>query len=104
MYSALTGINMNVHLFIDHRVIQVMIHTYNSQIRSVYFTTISIIGIYISMSYVANPTFTTPVSSEVAVTGGDDVIFNCKGEGMPTVTYEWFYQNETGEKNKLFVG
>ena len=93
-----------MHLFIDHLVIQVMIRTYNSQIRSVYFTTVSIIGMYISISYVANPTFTTPISSEVAVTEEDDVSFNCKGEGMPIVTYEWFYQNETGEKNKSFVG
>ena len=52
---------------------------------------------------IVNPTFTTPISSEVSVTEEDDVTFNCKGEGMPTVTYEWFYQNETGEKNKSLI-
>ena len=46
---------------------------------------------------IANPTFTTPYTSEVTVTVMDDVRFNCKGEGMPTVTYEFFYENDTGE-------
>ena len=27
----------------------------------------------------------------------DTVRFNCKGNGMPEVTYEWFYENEIGE-------
>ena len=60
--------------------------------------------VYVHIIVIVNPTFTTPISSEVSVTEEDDVTFNCKGEGMPTVTYEWFYQNETGEKNKSFVG
>ena len=28
--------------------------------------------------------------------------FNCLGEGFPTVTYEWFYENETGELLKIY--
>ena len=49
------------------------------------------------MSYVANPSFVTPITSTVTVTDMDTVRFNCKGNGMPEVTYEWFYENEIGE-------
>ena len=49
------------------------------------------------MSYVAYPSFATPITSTVSVTDMDTVRFNCKGEGMPEVTYEWFYENEIGE-------
>ena len=48
--------------------------------------------------------FTTLGSSTVSVTEESDVRFNCKGEGLPSVTYEWFYQNETGKKNKSSAG
>lgn len=36
------------------------------------------------------------MSSEVSVTEEGEVKFNCKGEGMPEVTYDWFYRNDTG--------
>ena len=62
------------------------------------------VSIIVCIIVIANPIFTTLSSNPVAVTDMDDVRFNCKGEGMPSVTYEWFYQNETGGKNKSFVG
>ena len=49
------------------------------------------------MSYVAYPSFATPITSAVTVTDMDTVRFNCKGNGMPEVTYEWFYENEIGK-------
>ena len=49
------------------------------------------------MLHIATPAFTTPNSSVIPVTKEGVVRFNCKGEGMPEVTYEWFYENKTGE-------
>ena len=49
------------------------------------------------MLYIANPTFTTEGPTDISVTEEGDVSFVCKGEGMPSVMYDWFYQNETGK-------
>ena len=45
----------------------------------------------------ALPVFTTSAESMIEVTVMEGVRFNCKGEGLPEVTYQWFYANDTGK-------
>ena len=43
------------------------------------------------------PSFTHPTSNEVQVIFMGDVRFMCMAEGLPAVTYQWFYANDTGK-------
>ena len=49
------------------------------------------------------PMFITPIENEVEVIVMENVTLYCEGNGVPTVTYVWLYENESGKLFKYII-
>ena len=49
------------------------------------------------------PMFITPIENEVEVIVMENVTLYCEGNGEPTITYVWLYENESGKLFKYII-